>query len=506
MTKPIGAVTTHSIKLVFAALMLVMVMASLDQSAVNTALPKMTSDLGGLAYLSWIVTAFMLGSTLSTPIYGKLSDMVGRRHMLLVSISIFLVASLLCGIATDMIALILFRGLQGLGAGGLMTLSQTVIGDLVEPRERGRYQGLFTGAFAISSVIGPLFGGILTTELSWRWIFLINLPIGAIALGLILFALKDVSSPRIHHVDYPGAALLSVGTIVIMLLLTWGGSTVAWSSIEMAAMIAMSLALLFLFIRREKRAPEPIIDLSLFHNRSFSIGVTASGMMAFAMFGSLVFLPLLFQLVLGLSPANAGLMMVPQVLAMLVSSIVGGRLSSRFGRPKPFLVAGVSCETVALCALGIMTWSNAGVAAFLVAIALLGFGMGIGMPNATVIVQNAVGSTALGTATSTMTFIRLLGGALGVAFSGGIVAAQLGMRLAGGAGPDAAASLLEHSVAATMALPSSDQALIINAYQGALAVAFFVGAGVMLCAWFVCLMLPDERLRRGSSADSDLPV
>ena len=488
-------VSPRELRIVFAALMLAMTLGALDQSIVNTALPRMASDLGGLAHISWVVTAFMLTSTIVTPIYGKLSDMYGRRRLFVVSISLFLLASVLCGAAQTMTQLILFRALQGLGAGGLMTLAQTVIGDLVEPRERGRYQGLFTGAFAVSSVAGPLIGGGLTSALSWRWVFFVNLPVGALALGLILIGLRR-APPAVHHrIDYAGALLLAGAATCMLLLLGWGGSVLAWTSLPARALGLGSLVLLVLFVRQERHVAEPIMTLELFRIRSFATGVFASGTMAFAMLGTLVFLPLYFQLVLGLGPAQTGLMMLPQIGTMLLSSVIGGQLVSRFGWVKPFLVLGVGLEAVALGSLALLAFTGTGIMTFLIALGMLGLGMGIAMPNATVIVQNAVDRSALGVATATMAFVRSLGGALGVAVSGGVMAIHLGSSLAAlGAHIDAHA-LIEGGMSSIAALPPAVHLAVIDAYREAIAFSFLVGGCVMTAAFVLTTTLKNVPAR-----------
>ncbi len=492
--EPLAPPAARRLRIVFAGLMLAMIMASLDQSIVNTALPRMASDLGGLAHISWVVTTFMLASTVTTPLYGKLSDMYGRRRMFVVSISLFLATSLLCGAARTMVQLIAFRALQGLGAGGLLTLSQTVIGDLVSPRERGRYQGLFTAAFAVSSVAGPLIGGILTTTLSWRWVFFVNLPIGGVALALILIGLERTQPPTSHRIDYPGALLLAAATTILLLLLSSGGSMLPWRSASPIAIAAVAAGLFALFVRRELRAAEPIIQLRLFRIRSFATGVMASGTMSFAMLGTLVFLPLYFQLVLGLSPAAAGLMLLPQIGAMMLSSVAGGHLSSHFGRAKPFLVLGVGLEATALTTFAILAYHGAGIPAFLGALAMLGLGMGIGMPNATVIVQNAVARHELGVATATMSFVRSLGGALGVALSGGVMAAHVGTGLARiGHGLDLHA-LIEGGMLHIAALPPAAHGAVVEAYRLAIGTSFSISGGVMMLAFLFCLTLPGGTL------------
>lgn len=498
------APSPRQLRIVFAALMLAMVLAALDQSIVNTALPRMASDLGGLAHISWVVTAFMLASTVTTPLYGKLSDMYGRRRLFVVSITLFLAASLLCGTARSMGQLIAFRAVQGLGAGGLLTLSQTVIADLVSPRERGRYQGLFTGAFAVSSVAGPLIGGILTTALSWRWVFFVNLPIGGLALALILIGLERTRPPASHRIDYGGALLLAAATTTLLVLLSSAGSVIAWRSATALAMAAGAAILFALFVRHELRAAEPIIEPRLFRSRSFAIGVTASGTMSFAMLGTLVFLPLYFQLVLGLTPAAAGLMLLPQIAAMMLSSVAGGQLASHFGRPKPFLILGVALETAALAAFAILAAHGAGIPAFLIALGMLGLGMGVGMPNAIVIVQNAVDRPRLGVATATMSFVRSLGGALGVALSGGVMAAHVGASLAGiGHGFDARA-LFARGMPYIAALPPAAHAAVTEAYRLAIGTSFAISGGTMMLAFLFCLSLPGGTLAATATASEDV--
>jgi EmrB/QacA subfamily drug resistance transporter len=463
--------------MVFAALILVLILASLDQSIVNTALPRMASDLGGLADLSWVVMAFLLASTVSTPIYGKLGDNYGRRIMLFVAIGIFLTASILCGLAGSMTQLILFRGLQGLGAGGLVTLAQTTIADVVGPRQRGRYQGLFTGAMAVSSVAGPLIGGLLTTQLSWRWVFYVNLPVGALALAMIAAALPPGPAARSHRIDYTGAALLVGGTVAGLLLLNWGGTAIPWRSGEALALGSASVILIVLFIAQERRTAEPLMNLALFRLRSFSIGVGAAACMSFAMTGAMVFMPLYFQLVLGLDPTQAGLMLVPQIGVMIVTSIIGGRMSSRTGLVKPFMLLGVGCEALGLIGCAAMAAIGSGPAGFLLALAVLGFGMGMGMPSATVVIQNAVPRMQLGVATATMGFLRSVGMVLGAAVSGGVMAGVLANRIeTRGGGID---------ILRTLAAPPHERLPVIEAYRAAIGFSMALSAMVMVVAFLL---------------------
>jgi EmrB/QacA subfamily drug resistance transporter len=468
--------------------MLCILLASLDQNIVNTALPRMVSDLGGMAHLSWVVTAFMLSSTVTTPLYGKLSDTYGRRRLFLVAIIIFLAGSLLCGTAGSMTQLILFRALQGLGAGGLLVLAQSSIGDVVPPRERPRYQGLFTGTFALASVAGPLLGGIITSALSWRWVFYVNLPLGAVALLLIGLGLRTPPSGRARPLDIAGALLMAAGTAALLLLLAWGGQEFPWASAASAGMAALVLALFVAFIWRERRAVDPLIRLGLFRNPVFARGVSVSGMMTFAMLGSTVFLPLYFQLVLGMSPARAGAMMLPQVAGMVLTSVLGGRAASRLGRNKGFLLWGLGLEAVALVALAALAWFAAPPSAFLLALGTLGLGMGMGMPNLTTAVQNAVDYKELGAATGAMTFVRSLGGAVGVAASGALLAARL-------AGPVDVEAMTRDGAAALAALTPEQHAMLSEAYRTALTGCFTLSGVVMSAAFLLVLGLPEQKLR-----------
>ncbi|WP_347555859.1 MDR family MFS transporter [Robbsia sp. KACC 23696] len=486
-------------KVIFAGLMLAMILAALDQSIVSTALPVIASDLGGLVHMTWVVTAFMLTSTISAPLYGKLSDMYGRRPLFAISIVVFLLASLLCGSAHTMTQLILFRGLQGLGAGGLMTLAQTVIGSIVTPAERGRYQGLFTGAFAVSSVTGPLLGGLITSHASWRWVFLINLPIGVVSLALVLIALPKGLRGGHHQIDYAGAALLSIGTAALLLLLNSGGAvhdaTTGSGDVSSHALLsqiglaALAFAAFGMLLAVERRAAEPILDLSLFRLPPYAVSVTASGVMAFAMMGSLVFMPLYYQLVQGQSPAESGMMMLPQVIAMMISSVVGGRISSRTKRFTQLLALGVFLEFLGLALLAICAHWDAPIPAFLIVMAVLGTGMGIGMPNATVVVQNTVPRDALGAATASMSFIRSLGGSLGTALSGGVMAFVLNQRLASMHLDVDIHTLLERGISAMRALPVAQQHTLADAYRGAIGASLVTGGVLMFVAFLLVFRL-----------------
>jgi EmrB/QacA subfamily drug resistance transporter len=483
------------VRIVMAGAQLTMSLAALDQNIVNTALPRMVGDLGGMAHISWVVTAFMLCSTVTTPLYGKLSDLYGRRRLFFVAILLFLAGSFASGAAQGMGQLIAFRALQGLGAGGLLVLAQAAVGDVVSPRQRPRYQGLFTGTFALASVAGPLLGGFITEALSWRWVFYVNLPIGAVALALIAMGLKPQGSRKARSIDYAGSVLLAGATAALLLLLAWGGTEFPWASAETAGMAALCLVLFALFLWRETKAEEPLIRLSLFRNPIYARGVAVGGMMVFAMMGSTVFLPLYFQMVLGMAPARAGMMLLPQVVGMVLTSVIGGRIVSRIGRNKPFLVAALVLEAVALASLALFAYVAAPPALFLVSMGLLGLGMGMGMPNLTTAVQNAVAHQELGAATGAMTFARSLGGAVGVATSGTIMAQRLlSASRDMGAGIDMGA-ITEHGIQALLHLAPAQQAAVSAAYRTALTGCFLLSGVVMTVATLLVLGLPEQKLR-----------
>jgi EmrB/QacA subfamily drug resistance transporter len=494
---PTAPASKRELYTVFAGLMLALTLASLDQNIVSTALPRIVSDLGGLAHLSWVVTGFMVTSTISTPLYGKLSDMYGRKPLFFTAIIIFLIGSVLCGLAQTMFELILFRAGQGLGAGGLITLAQTTVGDLIVPRERGRYQGLFGAVFAACSVAGPLLGGIITDALSWRWIFYVNLPVGAAALALIAVGLKTRVNTVRRRIDYTGAALLTGGTVCLLLVLSWGGSVYPWSSPVISILAALAVVLSSFLVRQEHHAAEPILPPRLFHNAVFRVAVSVIGLNAMALFGSLVFLPLFFQVVLGASPSRAGLMMAPMMGGVIVASVTGGRLVSRFGRYKIFPVIGLIVGTCSFLALALSAFRELPTPFIETALVFLGCGLGLVMPNLTVAIQNSVDPGDMGSATSVSAFIRSLGGALGVAASGTVVAFRLRQLLPASWTQTTSngSSLLEMGVQQMAAIPPEQHAVLLHAYRHAIGTTFITGAGAAALAFVIVLSLPERPLR-----------
>jgi EmrB/QacA subfamily drug resistance transporter len=468
--------------------MLALTLAALDQNIVATALPRITGELGGLEHLSWVVTSFLVASTVSAPLYGKLSDLYGRKPAFIVSISIFLLGSVTCGLAGSMAGLIAFRAIQGLGAGGLIVLAQTVIGDVVSPRERGRYQGLFAAVFAACSVAGPLLGGFITEYASWRWIFYVNLPVGAAALALIAIGLRARPPGPARRLDLLGAALLVAGTGCLLLLLSWGGNAYAWSSAPVLGLGAAAVAAFALLVVVERRAEEPILPPDLFRNRVFVLGAAVITAAAMAMFAAAVFLPLMFQLLLGASPSRAGLLIAPMMGGVIVASFIGGRLVSRTGRYKLFPVLGLLAATLSFAALAWAARYDLSVLPIEAVLVILGLGIGFVMPNLTTAIQNAVARSDLGAATATAAFFRSLGGAVGVALSGAVLAASLHDVLSGLHAP-------VEGVAQIVGLPEAQRALVLEAYRTGLSGAFTAGALIAALGFSIVLFLPERPLR-----------
>jgi EmrB/QacA subfamily drug resistance transporter len=349
------------VRFIFGALLLVLFLASLDQTIVSTALPTIVGELGGIEHLSWVVTAYLLASTVSGPVYGKLGDLYGRKIVLQAAIVIFLVGSALCGLSQNMGELIAFRALQGLGAGGLIVTTMAVVADIFPPRDRGRYQGFFGAVFGVSTVLGPLLGGFFVDHLSWRWIFYINLPVGIAALAVIAVAFHRHTAQRKHAVDYAGALLLAGGLSGVVLFTSLGGTTYAWSSPQMIGVLVLGVGLLVAFALVERSAAEPILPLSLFRNQTFRTTSAIGFIVGLALFGAITFLPLYLQIVKGLSPTSSGLQLTPMMGGLLVTSIVSGNLISRFGRYRPFPIAGTAVMTGALgllATLGVETPSG----------------------------------------------------------------------------------------------------------------------------------------------------
>jgi len=481
-------------RVIFSALMLVVFLASLDQTIVSTALPTIVGDLGGLSHLSWVVTGYLLAATVTGPLYGKFGDLYGRKGVLQVAIVLFLVGSALCGISQNMAELISFRSLQGLGAGGLMVVAIAVIGDIIPPRDRGRYQGLFGAVFGVSTVVGPLLGGFFVDNLSWRWIFYINLPVGALAFAIIGATFHSRPERVQHAIDYLGAVLLAGGLACVVLFTSLGGTTYAWGSPAMVVLIVAGVALLALFPFAERRAAEPILPLSLFRSRIFVVSSAIGFIIGVALFGSVTFLPLFLQIVRGKSPTSSGLQLTPMMAGLLVTSIASGQLISRLGRYKVFPIVGTAVMTGGMALLAQLNVHTTATATSLYML-VVGLGLGMVMQVLVLAVQNAVVPSVMGVATSGSIMFRQIGGSVGIAVFGAIFANRLHVNLAkalppGVHGPQTVAP------ATVNALPPHEHSIYVHAFSASLHPVFLVGAVVAVLSFALTWFLREVPLRR----------
>ena len=481
------------VRLIFGALLLVLLLASLDQTIVSTALPTIVGELGGVEHLSWVVTAYLLAATVSGPLYGKLGDLYGRKLVLQAAIVLFLVGSALCGLSQNMGQLIAFRALQGLGGGGLMVTTLAVVGDLIPPRDRGRYQGWFGGVFGVSTVIGPLLGGFFVDSLSWRWIFYVNLPIGAAAFAVIAAAFHVRGEHVQHRIDYVGAALLAGALSGIVLFTSLGGTTIDWGSAASLALLTAGIVLTAAFVLWEARAPEPILPLTLFRNRVFTVSSAIGFVVGLGLFGAVTFLPLYLQVTKGLSPTSSGLHMTPMMAGVLVTSILSGNVISRWGRYRPFPIAGTALVTVGMLLLAQLEADTSAARASLDML-VVGFGLGMTMQVLVLAVQNSVDVSQLGVATSGSILFRSIGGSIGVALFGTIFANRLAAELAVLLPPGAAAPEgIDPSAVAQ--LPRPVHQAYVDAFSNALEPVFLTAAGVSALAFVLTWFLREVPLR-----------
>ena len=502
-----------SIAFVFGGLMLVLLMAALDQTIVSTALPTIVGDLGGLNHISWVVTAYLLAQTAVTPVYGKLGDMYGRKVVLQAGLVVFLLGSALCGLSQSLTELIAFRALQGLGGGGLIVSAQAAIGDVVSPRARGRYQGYFGAVFGIASVIGPLLGGFLTTNLTWRWIFYVNLPIGVLAFAVLAATLPARTERVQRRIDYMGAGLLASALAAIVLLTTLGGTSYAWDSAFIVGLGVAAVVLLIAFVVVERRAPEPVLPMRLFRNRVFSVTAGIGFVVGFALFGSIVYIPLFLQVVNGDTPTGSGLRLLPLMIGLLTTSIVSGQLISRTGRYKIFPIIGTAVLVVGLALLSTMSASTTSLesSAYML---VVGLGLGCTMQVLVLAVQNSVDYQDLGVATSGATLFRSIGGAVGTAILGSIFSNRLKTNLASALGklrsPSVTPAIAKKiqggadNPAALKKLPPMLHTAYIHAFTNALTPVFLVAAGASAVAFLLSLALEQRPLRDSVTAASGI--
>ena len=520
----IRSLPRRQILITLAGVMLAMFLSSLDQTIVGTAMPRIITDLGGFAHYTWVTTAYIIASTITIPITGKLTDMYGRKWFYIAGLAIFITGSLLCGLSQTMTQIIIFRGLQGMGAGIMMANAFIVIGDLFPPAERGKYQGLMTGVFGISSIIGPTLGGFITDNLSWHWVFFVNVPLGIIIIGLFIFFFPNFRPSNAKpKIDYPGIVTLILAVVPTMLALTWAGVEYPWVSVPIISMFVFSAAMTALFIVIEGRSDEPIIPMWLFKNRIVAISTIVIFITGIGMFGGIIFIPLFFQGVLGLSATASGSFLTPMMLGVVAGALVSGQVLSRAGGHYRLQgMFGLAAIALGMGLLSTMTVETSYARAVFYII-LTGIGLDITMPLYTIAVQNAVPYAVMGVATSSTAFFRSIGGALGLAIFGSVMnnrfASELVTRISPAAkeiiSPEPLDSLA-HNPQALMSPEAAEQlwsffepfgeqgaALFEHVFEAlklalssAITQVFFIGLIVVAIAWVVNLFIKEIPLRK----------
>ncbi|HEX9063885.1 MAG TPA: MFS transporter [Streptosporangiaceae bacterium] len=493
----------RQILIVMSGLLLGMLLAALDQTIVATALPTIAGDLHGLSRLSWVVTAYLLASTVCTPLWGKLGDLYGRKRFFQAAIVIFLVGSVLAGLSQTMTQLIIFRALQGVGGGGLMVGAQTIVGDVVPPRDRGRYQGFFGAVFGVTSVIGPLIGGFFVDTLSWRWVFYVNLPVGAVALIVVAAVLPARRGTGQHKIDYLGTIMIGGAASSLVLLTSLGGVTYPWGSGPIITLGVLAVAFTIAFIVAEQRASQPVLPLHLFRQRVFGASGAIGFVVGFAMFGALTYLPQYQQVVRGVSPTGSGLRLLPMMAGLLATSIGTGQLISRWGRYKIFPVVGTAVMTAGLYMLSHLSPTTSTLAASL-GMLVLGAGIGATMQVLVIAVQNAVDYSDLGAATSGTTFFRSIGGSFGTSvfgaifdhvLPGNIASALHGLKLPAGIGISSGAS-----PAVLDKLPAPIHTALVSGYSASIRTVFLAAVPVGALAFVLTFTLKELPLRKTAGA------
>jgi EmrB/QacA subfamily drug resistance transporter len=465
---------------IYSGLMVTLLLAALDQTIVATALPKVVSELGGITQYSWVFTAYMLGSTVTVPLYGRLGDVHGRKPLFIIAITIFLIGSALCGLSQNMVELVVFRGVQGVGAGGLFPLTLAMVGMIVPPRDRGRYQGLIGSVFAAASIIGPLVGGFIVDNFSWRWIFYVNLPVGGVALVVILLTMPRRRTKQEHSIDWLGAGVLALGTTALLLGLVWGGRDYPWVSGQVLGALAASAVLLAFFAFIERTVPEPILPFDLLRNQTVASSVACMALVGAAMFGTISFVPLFVQGVIGTSATSSGIVLTPLLLGAVTTSFISGQIVSRTGRYRPNTLFGPIVLGIGLLLLGRMGvgTTNAEAARNMV---IAGIGLGSMMQIFVLSVQNSVPRRAMGSATALTQFSRSIGATLGVTLMGVIINQRLPAQV------QATGTVIHR-------LPPAGRVALASALHP----AFLAAAGLCAVTFVISLLwVREQPLRRG---------